>query len=345
MKLTLSMAGVAVLATMGSADVPQAPDTYLRATIGLSAGDVRHLRAGQVVATQLSGRDGREVVTFGAVRIARPPDAVLDYLGHIDAIRQGASVQQLGTLRAPPHPDDIAAFTLAPETVPSLRDCDTGSCDVQLPGWAITRFQREVPWRTPGAEDAIHRVAREVALEIFSAYLRDGHSGLSPYEDRSQPTSPSAEYARLLGSAEFLPAPLTAVRHYLNGFPHRPALDVRDRFFWTMMDFGAKPTFRLSHMVLASGRALDDPANQLTGAVATVQVLATHYFSSTLEWHFILRDPDDPSGCYLYYLSRSWAPGMVGIRGRLLRGTVRGRNRDAIEGYLRYSRQALEGRP
>jgi hypothetical protein len=343
MKFALSMAGVAVLATMGANDAPQATDTYLRSTIGLSAGDVKHLRSGQVVATQLNGRDGREVVTFGAVRIAQTPDAVFEYLGHIDALRQGASVRQLGTLRSPPHTDDMAAFTLAPETVPGLHECDKGSCDVQLPGWAIARFQREVPWRTPGAEDAIHRVARGVALETYSAYLKGGHAALLPYEDRSQPTSASAEYARLLGSAEFLPAPLTAVRHFLNGYPHRPAVEVRDRFFWAVVDFGAKPTFRLSHMALASGRAIDDPSGQVTGAVATVQVLATHYFSSTLEWHFVVRDPDNPAASYLYYLSRSWAPGLIGIRGRLMRGTVRGRNRDAIEGYLRYSKQALEG--
>jgi len=331
--LLLVAAGVVALAS----GAPQAGDAYLRSTIGFTAGDVSRLRAGEPVATSPEGREGREIVTFGAVRVDRAPDEVLAYLGRSDALRQGPAVQQLGTLSSPPEPDDLASFTLHPKSVASLKDCRIGACGVQLPGWALARFAK--------GTDSVHDTARSVALEIAKAYLKGGHSALSAYDDRRPAVQPSDEYTRLLGSDQYLPAPLTALRHSLNGFPHRQARGVRDQFYWTVVDFGMKPTFRLNHMAIASGAAgaaLDDPAGHLTGVVATMQLMATHYFSSTIEWYFVLRDPQDPSRAYLYYLARSWAPGMTGIRGRIARYTVRSRAEEGIAAYLGATKQRLE---
>lgn len=343
--MTRWIIGVAVAlgaTTMLASPEAQALDAYLRSTIGLSASDLKRVQSGEAVATLLDGRDGREVVTFGAVRIDRPPDDVLAYLTEAEALQQGDAVQQLGLVGSPPQRSDFARFTLPPRSVASLQACRIGDCELQLPGWIITRVQQEVPWRTADAEPRAQALMRDVAFETLTAYLRDGHSALAPYDDRRPPHAPSAEYRALLGSDAYLPVPLTALRHALDGFPHRTARGVRHQFFWTVVDFGMKPTFRLSHMAVASGAAIDDPAGHVRGAVATVQVMATHYFSSTLEWHFIVRDAANPSRTYLYYLARSWAPGLGGLKGRLLRATARSRGRDAIEAYLTFSKRTLE---
>lgn len=332
---------MAAAAALGAA--PQGADPYLRGVIGLSTGEVKRVHAGDAVATSLDGHDGREVVTFGAIRINKAPADVFEFLGTTEALRQGAAVEQLGIVNSPPHPEDLSTFTMDQKSIVSLHECRVGHCGVQLPGWAIARFTT-VPWSTPdAATPAVHTIARAVALDTIRAYQRGGHRALSPYEDRRPPTNPSAEYTRLLSSAQYLPAPLAAVRHALNGFPHAPAKGVRDRFFWTVMDYGMKPTFRLSHMAMASGPALDDSSGLLAGAVATLQVLSTHYYSSTLEWHFVAKDRDNPSATYLYYLSRSWAPGLTGIRGRLSRFTIRSRGEEGIERYLSLTKRRLEG--
>lgn len=343
--MTRWIIGVAVAygaTTMLASPDAQAPDAYLRSTIGLSAGDLKRVQSGEAVATLLDGRDGREVVTFGAVRIDRSPDNVLAYLTEAEALQQGDAVQQLGLVGTPPQRDDFARFTLPARSVASLQGCRIGDCELQLPGWIISRVQQDIPWRTADAEPRAQALMRDVAYDTLTAYLRDGHSALAPYDDRRPPHAPSAEYRALLGSDAYLPVPLTALRHALDGFPHRTARGVRHQFFWTVVDFGMKPTFRLSHMAVASGAAIDDPSGNLRGAVATVQVMATHYFSSTLEWHFIVRDATNPSRAYLYYLARSWAPGLGGIKGRLLRATARSRGRDAIETYLTFSKRTLE---
>ncbi len=334
-RFALTMLLVAAASTAPAATgVPQAGDAYLRSTIGLPAGDIKRVHAGEPISTSLDGHEGREVVTFGAVRIDRTPEDVLAYLGRIDALRQGAAVQQLGVLSSPPRLNDLATFTLHPDSVESLKGCRIGDCGVQLPGWAMTRFA--------AATDSVHAIARSVVLETAIAYLRGGHTALPAYEDRRPPVQPSDEYTRLLGSAQYLPAPLTVVRESLNQFPQRPAPGVRDLLFWSVMDLGMKPMFRLSHRAIATGPALDHPTRQLTGVIATIQVMATHYFSSTLEWHFVMSDPSDPSRAYVYFLSRSFAPGMTGIRGRIARFTIRGRAQKGVETYLRATKHRLE---
>ncbi len=337
--------GVAVAlgatAVMASPDVATS-DAYLRSTIGLSAGDVKRLHSGRTIATILHGRDGREVVTFGAVRINRSPDDVLKYLSEGEALRHGDAVQQFGVVSVPPKPDDFASFTLPAHGVTSLRSCRIGDCELQLPGSVITRFQQHIPWRTADAERRAQTLMRDVAFEAASAYVRGGHVAIAPYDDKRPPHAPSPEYRALLQSDTYLPAPLTALRQALDGFPHSAAPGVRHQFFWTVVDFGLKPTFRLSHMAVATGPAIDDPSGQLRAAVTTVQIMATHYFSSALEWHFIVRDPASPSATYLYYLSRSWSAGLGGLKGRLMRIPARSRGRAEIETYLDSSKAALE---
>lgn len=333
-------ATVASLAAAGAA--PQSGDSYLRGVIGLSAGEVKRVHAGEAVAKSLHGRDGREVVTFGAIRINAEADRVLAFLSTLEALRQGPAVQQLGLVNAPPQPEDLAAFAMEPKSITSLRECRIGDCELQLPGWAIAQFTSGVPWSTPGAHTTGQTIARSIGLETFRAYQRGGHRALSPYEDRRPPTSPSDEYSRLLGSTEFLPAPLSALRDAMNRFPHQPVNGVNNLFMWALMDYGMKPTFRLSHMAIAAPPALDDPSGRLAGATVSLQLLSTHYYSSTLEWHFVVKDPENPTGSHLYYLSRSWAPGLTGIRGRVSRFTIRNRAEEGITIYLGLTKRRLE---
>ena len=129
------VAAATTVAVGGAA--PQSGDAYLRGVIGLSAGEVKRVHAGEAVATSLHGRDGREVVTFGAIRINAEPERVLAFLGTIEALRQGPAVQQLGLVNSPPQPEDLSEFAMEPKSVASLRACKIGDCELQLPGWAI----------------------------------------------------------------------------------------------------------------------------------------------------------------------------------------------------------------
>lgn len=337
----LALVAASATVAVGSA-APQPADAYLRGVIGLSASEVKRVHAGEAVATSLHGRDGREVVTFGAIQINTAPEQVLAFLGTIEALRQGPAVQQLGLVNDPPQPEDLQDFAMAPKSIAALHACKVGDCELQLPGWAIAKFTTGVPWSAPDAHTTAQAVARAVAVDTVRAYQRGGHRALSPYEDRRPPTSPSDEYTRLLSSTEYLPAPLAAVRDSVHRFPHQPVKGVRDLFFWAVMDYGMKPTFRLGHVAIAAPPAIGDPSGRVVGAVLSLQMLSTHYYSSTLEWLFVVKDPDNSAASHLYYLSRSFAPGLTGIRGRVSRFTIRHRAEEGIKVYLSLTKRRLE---
>lgn len=323
-------------------DSTPARRAYLEGAVGLSASDVRRIDAGRPIAVTLDGRDGPEVVTFGAIHIRATPAAVIDHISSLKTLRRTVGALAVGTVSAPPQSSDFQALTVVPDDLNSLPKCKPGSCDLQLPDWAIARFQKEVAWRSPGARDAADRVVREVAQRILSGYLTGGHAGVDPYLDRSQPLRPSDEYIRLLGDDEYLPAPFTALRGYLRGYPKATLAGAREQFFWATIEAHLKPTTRISHMVVVPGDALGPSPFPIAGVVATTQVWATHYYSSTLEWHVVAPDPARTDAAYLFFLTRSWTPGMTGLRAPITRPLVRSRVRDSLVRYLALTKSMLE---
>jgi hypothetical protein len=323
-------------------DSSAARRAYLEAVVGLSGADVRRIEAGRPIAVTLDGRDGPEVVTFGAVHLRATPAAVIDHIASLKTLHRTAGAHAVGTISTPPQPSDFHALALAADDFDSLPKCRPGSCDLQLPDWAIARFQKEVPSRSPGAQDTANRLVREVAHRILTGYLSGGTAALDPLHDRAQPLRPVDEYIRLLGDDEYLPAPFTALRGYLRGYPKATLAVTKERFFWATIEAHLKPTTRISHMVVVPGSVLGPVPFPIAGVVATTQVWATHYFSSTLEWHMIAADPARADGAYVFFLSRSWTPGMTGIRAPIVRPAVRSRARDAVMRYLALTKTLLE---
>ena len=348
MRVVSHAASAGVLIALGClipVDAAQDPGAvrraYLQAVVGLSSADVRHLEAGRPVASSLDGRDGLEVVTFGAIRLRAASTAVLDDIASLQTLRRSAGVMAVGTVAAPPQLSDFQEMMLDPADVASLSRCRPGACDVQLPEWAIQRFREAVAWRSPDARQTADQVARDMAHRIVSGYMTGGHRGLDPYHDRRPAAQPGDEYANILAADQYLPAPFSALRGYLRGYPKAALAGVENRFFWATVEAALKPTTHISHMVVARDGALGSSPLPIAGAIVTTQLFATHYYSSTLEWHVVIDDPAR-AGAYLIYLSRSWVPGMTGIRGRLTRPIVRGRVRDAIERYLAFTKSVIE---
>lgn len=304
---------------------------YLADIIGLSNSQIRQIDAGKPLTTTLSGRAGQEVVTFGVVRVRRSAEEVLRSLRSIAVSPLGIKDRRI-PLNQPVLASDWSSLALAPAALSNLTECRPGNCSVQLPGPAIEQLRAQ----------ANNAVAQQVVHEIVAAYQQSGHRALLPYADRKPSTSPSAEYERLLASEEYLPLPLAQVRSYLNHYPNMAPNGLSNDFYWSVQDFGMKPTLRVFHRVVADASAVADPTGHVVGAMATLQILATHYFSSSLEWHIIVRDEADPQAAFVYHLTRSWTPGLAGLRGAMARSSAKRNGRQAVADYLEHARRAVE---
>ena len=112
--------------------------------------------------------------------------------------------------------------------------------------------------------------------------------------------------------------------------------------YWTVVDFGLKQTIRVNHVTiypLPVGREAD-----VSYAIATKQLYASHYFHTTLELRFLVND-ERVSGhrrIVLVSITRSRNDGMTGFKGLFLRPVIARRSREAVGRYLEHARRQFE---
>ena len=197
-------------------------------------------------------------------------------------------------------------------------------------------------WTSEDAGRQADDVARTMVLDLLRAYQARGNAALGSYVDGKRPLAVAEHFRSLLASRDPLPAPVPALLAYLDEYP-RGLPDGADEFFyWTVVDFGMKPTIRVNHVTICP--LADRPSTGVAYAIATKQLYASHYFHTTLELRFLLdrTDAAGRDGSVLISITRSRNDGMTGFRGLFLRPIIRRRSRAAVRGYLEHVKRQVE---
>ncbi len=130
---------------------------------------------------------------------------------------------------------------------------------------------------------------------------------------------------------------------YLLQFPRGKPASSEEFYYWQVADFGLKPVHRVTHVIIQK-----KPVQAGDGYLITSKMLyASHYFRSALELRFLVpvEGQDKKLSTYLVVLQRSYADGLTGFKGKLLRGTILSKSRTALERYLLSTKSRLETRP
>ena len=329
---------VAAFGTLSGAPV----ERLLTERLGFSADDVRALEQGSAVIRSLDAPVRQEVAHVGAVYVDVPPDEFVQRFRDIERFERGPGIPQIGRFGSPPRIEDLHALTLPAEDVEELPKCRPGDCEVKLSAEAMRRFLREVDWSSAHAADRATEIAREAILDLVLAYQAEGNAALGSYVDGSRPLPVAEQFRSLLASRDALPVPVPALLACLEDYP-RGLPDGADEFFyWTVVDFGLKPTIRVNHVVIHP--LADRRSTGVAYAIATRQLYASHYFHTTLELRFLV-DRTDAAGrasSALISVTRSRNDGMTGFRGLFLRPIIRRRSRDAVRNYLEHVKRQVE---
>jgi hypothetical protein len=341
-RLALACAIVPFAVAALSAEPESTVERLLTARMGFSADDVRDLERGSAVTRSLDTRVRQEVANVAAVYLDASPDEFVARFRDIEAFERGPGIPQIGRFGVPPRLDDLESLTLDPEDVAELSTCRPGDCEVKLSADAMARFRDEVDWSSEDAARQADEVARSMVLDLLRAYQSHGNAALGAYVDGRRPLPVADHFRSLLASRDPLPAAVPALLAYLDGYPHGLPDGADEFFYWTMVDFGMKPTIRLNHVTICPL-----PDRQSTGvayAIATKQLYASHYFHTTLELRFLLDRPgaDGRDGSALISITRSRNDGMTGFRGLFLRPIIRRRSRDAVRNYLEHVKRQVE---
>lgn len=329
----------ATLLVASSAAAPRVQAQALLRKMGFSTADVQALDAGHAVVRSLATPVRQELAYVGAVYINAPPERLLERFRDIERFERGPGVPQIGRFGSTPQLEDLASLTLPVADVKALAACRPGTCDVQLPAAAITRFRSDVKWSAPDATRQATRVAHEVLLALVRAYQTDGNAALGHYDDDDGGPLPVAEHFRaLLASRDNLPAPVPDLIAYLDTYPRGRPMGAEEFLYWSVVVFGLKPTIRVSHVVIYPLPS----AQPVAYAIAIKQLYASHYFHTTLELRFAIDDERPGRGFWLVSVTRSRNDGMTGFKGLFLRSIISRRSGDAVRGYLAHVKRQVE---
>ena len=342
-RVPLALACAAVPLVVALAAEPEgAVERLLTARMGFSADDVRELERGSAVTRSLGTRVRQEVAHVAAVYLDVPPDAFVARFRDIEAFERGPGIPQIGRFGVPPHIEDLQSLSLDPEDVAELSTCRPGDCEVKLSADAMSRFRDEVDWSSEDAGRQADEVARSMVLDLLRAYQAHGNAALGAYVDGKRPLPVADHFRSLLASRDPVPAPVPALLAYLDRYPQGLPDGADEFFYWTMVDFGMKPTICLNHVTICPL-----PDRQSTGvayAIATKQLYASHYFHTTLELRFLLdrTGAEGREASALISITRSRNDGMTGFRGLFLRPIIRRRSREAVRNYLEHVKRQVE---
>ena len=334
---------IVLVAVVASTDQPAAfVDDLLRRKMRFSAADLRSLDAGAAVVKSLETPVRRELAYFGAVYIEAPPERFIERFRDIERFERGPGVPQIGRFSVVPRRQDLASLTLPPEDVEALRICRPGDCDMKLSAATMSRFRNQVNWSSPNAARDANEVAREMIIELVRAYQANGNDAFGHYDDGGDPLPVAEEFRALLPNGDLLPAPVPALIAYLEDYPRGRPAGAEDFFYWSVVDFGLKPTIRISHVTIHP--LAGSPSSNVPYAIAIKQLYASHYLHSTLELRSLVHDDRHPGrpGFYLVSIIRSRNDGMTGFSGTLLRPIINRRARNAVRHYLEHVKRQVE---
>ena len=172
-------------------DVVEVLRPYVRAT----EGELRRLEHGSVLTKTLDTPDGKEVTTFGAIRVACTADVFAARIREIEKFKASEYVLQIGRFQAQPSAADLAGLTLEPGDREAMRTCKAGACGLRLPLAAMDKFRTSIPWGTPAEVDAAAAAMRQFLADEARTYLVGGSAALPDYADRAG-TTPRAAASR-----------------------------------------------------------------------------------------------------------------------------------------------------
>lgn len=316
-------------------------EVYLRRYVGLSASQIKALRAGEAVSKTLHSRTPSEIFVFGAVYVNASPDAYLAFATDFDRLKATSGYLAVGKFSTPPQLSDLNGFAFDRDDVKALKKCKPTDCDVQLPEGSMRRIQDAIDWSASSATDQVNRLVQKMALDRLLAYQQEGNVALGVYNDKEHPTDVAGQFHYILSYTRVLPERLPEFYHYLLSYPREKPTNVEDLFYWSKVKFGLKPTLRMVHVVTTTR----DTVNGRGYVVAEKQLYASHYFQTALDLTFCIPEPlGAQTGFYLIKVMGSEQAGLTGFKGSIVRKEAVGRSASTLQKSLISIKKVLEER-
>ena len=191
------------------------PFKFFREYVGLNDEQIAAIRNGKAIAKIVESRTPDEVFVFGAVYVESTPDKYLKFASDIDSLRKLPNYLAIRKFSDPPQLSDLEGFSLEPEDIKDLKNCEPEHCNVQLPDQAMDSFKRSVDWSAPDVANRVNQLARTMALDALLKYIQGGNAALGTYRDKKHPAVVATTFESLLSRSKALRKPGASSRRRL----------------------------------------------------------------------------------------------------------------------------------
>jgi len=337
--LTVTMAAAASFLAAQAAPARQ-PYTFLREKVGLTQQEYEAAASGNPFTKIIKTPKKPEVVVFGVVFIRAKITDYVEMYRHIERFGKTSAYLGVGKFSDPPRVSDLADLSLDKKDLKELKGCKPGDCAIQLPGYGIENFRREIDWTRPDVMDQANRLMRKLIVAGLKRYQKEGNKALGTYEDKKTGINVAKTFADLISRWGPAFEPVPAFRRYLLDYPDAKLPGAEEFFYWEKVKFGLQPTIRINHLILYKvPKAKNSPY-----VLASKQLYANHYFQTALDLSFCVPDTARPEkdGFFLLTLKGSRQDGLTGFGGSILRSIVVKRVRGSLESGLLVIKKSLE---
>ncbi len=287
---------------------------FTKQEIRLSKEEIRKIQEGRAVMRILHTDVKSEIAILSLIRINVPLHYFLQLYRNIANFERGSSMPQIGVFSNPPKLDDLKNLKLDAEDLKEIKRCKVGSCQVELSAEAIQRIQKEVRWSDPKYYEQANQIVRQMILELVQEYQKTGNKALAPLQDRKKSTPAAEEFRNLLEASSYIKGYIPELHDYLLEYPDAKLPGAEDFFYWSVAEFGFKPTLRVNHMTIYRPEGESVPVT-----IVSKQLYASHYFRAALELRFLVPLENSADGFYFVWLNRSRTDGLEGLFGGIKR--------------------------
>jgi len=340
-RLTFTLTLMALVgAAPPTAIAQRVPHDALKKHAGFTDAELRDMEQGKVVSKILETNDPTEVAVIGAVWVDASPEEFIRRQIDIENFEKGDQVLAIQKIGDPPKLSDFSRLQFPEDDLNDLPKCKVGDCPVKIDEPSLVRLQAEVDWKAANAHQEANRLIRQLGYEGLAAYAKGGNAALGAYRDKKRPLFLDKEFETLLENSPYVLEYDPDFHNYLENYPTAKLQGAQEFFYWSKVQFGLKPTVRMSHVVIYPV----DKGNGTDYIIGSKMLYASHYFHTGLELKYLVRDTTRPEaeGFYFVSVNRSRSDGLTGFFGGIVRNRAQAGAREGLAGALENAKNEFE---
>ena len=229
----------------------------------------------------------REVALFGLIRLPASGEALLqDLASERNGTLLGPSIEE-GFFGRPAKAEDLSKLVLPDGDFEVLADCKPHECKFKLDRAGIEKAQ-SINWSSEAARSEFVGYFRRYLAQYVQAFREQGAAALIVYDDKPEPFTLSQGSENLRARMSLWTEREPELFAYLAEYPKGKPEPVRDVVYWSLKDFGYRPTLAVDLIVV-------DPSPQTPGVKALFiqqTIYADHYLAARYQSGALLDGPE-----------------------------------------------------